>query len=353
MYQMQFKTQDDHTYIIAEAGQNHNGDVCKAKWLIDIAALQIGHGSQDNIFSADAIKFCKRELSEELTFAAGKAKYSGPHSYGKTYMEHRNALELTYEEHAILFDYAKKRGLDFIETVCSPGALRLRKYFRPDFWKIASRDIDNIQLLKAVREMDSPIIISTGMSGWEEVKTAYDILAAKNQDIIILHCISQYPADYENLNLKSIHFLKNSFAAHVVGYSDHTTGVLAPALAVAMGAKVIEKHITYNRMAKGSDHSGSMDHEGFARVVRDIRNVELAIGNYEKWKHPAVIPAEQKLRRVLCARVDIHAGEKIGNRIIFLSGEGDFHGVDYENMKEKVAKKDIMRYTGIMEGDVK
>lgn len=355
MGMMHERTRNGHTYIIAEAGQNHNGSFEKAKWLIDIAALKIGHGTTDNVFSADAIKFTKRDMSEELTTDEYNRPYPGPHSYGETYGKHREALELTYEEHAELFLYAKSKGLDFIETVCSPKCLRLLDYFRPDFLKIASRDIDNYPLLEAIGKTDIPVIISTGMSDIYEIINATEILG-QDKDITILHCVSKYPSNYEDLNLKSIDYLKEfssketishfCFNKYVIGFSDHTNGVLAPALAVAHGAKVIEKHITYNKLAKGTDHAGSMDQEGYARVIRDIRNTELSKGVWAKNKPSGIEATEKKLRRVLCTSQDIKAGDII-NDFLLLSGQGDFTAKDMDGLRGSVATVDIPARTGL------
>jgi sialic acid synthase len=319
---MQTKTTGGHTYIIAEAGQNHNGSFDLAKNLIDIAAVKVGH--QGHIFQADAIKFCKRDMQEELTVDEYNRPYLGSHSYGKTYGAHREALELSYEEHAELFLYAKKKGLDFIETVCNPGALKLLRWFRPDFIKVASRDINNVLLLEAIREADIPIILSTGMSGIQEVQQAvWDILPYQS-DVTIMHCVSQYPALYENLNLRSVSYLRNYFFPEnlIVGYSDHTTGVLAASIAVMEGAQVIEKHITYDRGAKGTDHTGSMDLGGFERVIRDIRNTELAKGEFVKHKPTGIDQTEHKLRRSVCLRKDMKKGEIISKADLVLLSPG-------------------------------
>lgn len=341
---MRHKISNSHTYIIAEAGQNHNGSFEKAKWLIDIAALKIGHGKKDNIFSADAIKFTKRDMSEELTKKAYIASYENENSYGKTYGEHRENLELEYEEHAELFLYAKKKGLDFIETLCSPKTLRLLDYFRPDYIKVASRDIDNFMLLEYIRDVDIPIIISTGMSEIKEVEEAVFYIREKQKDITILHCVSKYPAQYEDLNLQSIQYMNNHFhGEHVIGFSDHTNGVLASSLAVMMGAKVIEKHITYNRQAKGTDHQGSMDQEGFARVIRDIRNTELSRGEFKKVKPQGIENIEKKLRRYIFVKDNLKAGHILKKNDLIMLSSTEYKGSMYSaNMIDNLINKKLI-----------
>jgi len=340
---MHNKTKNGHTYIIAEVGQNHNGSLELAKNLIDIAALKIGHGG--NIFRADAVKFCKRELSEEMTDEMYNSPYPGKHSYGKTYGEHREALELSYEDHAELFLYAKKRGLDFIETICSPGALQILKWFRPDFIKIASRDLDNYFLLEAVARTKIPIILSMGMiSELSEIIPTIFAIEKYHEDISLLHCISQYPAEYNNLCLPRINLLRNWRNRNVIGYSDHTSGVLAPALAVMAGAQIIEKHITFDRDAKGTDHAGSMDISGFERVVRDIRNTELAIAG--NWSADCTKGAQDKLRRSVCYKKAMPAGCIIGkDDLAMLSPGTGIKPKDYKIIIGKVLKCNVQKNT--------
>lgn len=316
-------------YIIAEAGQNHNGEFEKAKALIDIACLKIGHGKRDNIFSANAIKFTKRDMTDELTAKEYQRPYSGHNSYGRTYGLHREALELSYEEHFELFLYAKTKGLDFIETICSITALQLLRWFKPDFIKVASRDMDNYPLLDAIGTTKIPVILSSGMSDFNGLVNSICVISKYHRSITILHCVSQYPAEYENINLRSISFLKNICSANgefVIGYSDHTAGVLAPAIAVAYGAQVIEKHITYNKQAKGTDHQGSMDHEGFARCIRDIRNTELSCGEYAKTRVACVNDVQRKLRRRVCAGRNLEVGQIIKKSDLVMLSENTDSG---------------------------
>jgi sialic acid synthase SpsE len=150
-----------HTYIIAEAGQNHNGDLETAKKLIDVAAMPIfDFFSGETLPGVDAVKFTKRDLTEELTEEAGKQPYVSPHSFGATYMEHRQALELSVEEHAILAQYAHGKGLDFIETLCSAGCIKMLEKVEVEAIKIASRDITNIPLLEAIGRLSNKVIVS-------------------------------------------------------------------------------------------------------------------------------------------------------------------------------------------------
>ncbi len=197
-----------HTYLIGEVGQNHNGDIAIAKKLIDVVAEPV----IDKLFGEklqpmDAVKFTKRDLSEELSSSAMLKPYDNPNSFGKTYGEHREFLELNDEQHFELYQYSKSKGLDFVETLCARGCLSLFKYFQPDKLKVASRDLTNLPLLAAMAETKVPIILSTGMGGKPELDNALNEISKYHTDITILHCLSQYPSEYKNINLNTIPYL--------------------------------------------------------------------------------------------------------------------------------------------------
>jgi sialic acid synthase SpsE len=310
------------TYIIGEIGQNHNGSLDLAKKLIDVAALPIVDMKGRTWAGVNAIKLQKRDLSQELAASEMAKPYDSAHSFGATYGEHRAALELSDEEHFALYQYTKAKGLDFVETVCSPGALSILKFFRPDRLKVASRDVTNLPLLEAIAETEIPIILSTGMAGLEELEAALDIITKYHDHISILHCLSQYPAEHENLNLNTIRYLLKHYPQYTIGYSDHSIGVIVPVVAVAMGARVIEKHITLSRGMKGSDHAGSLGPDGLLRMVRDIRHIEASLGTMTISAHPAVEPSRRKLERSIAAKRDLVAGEVITEADIYLLSPG-------------------------------
>ena len=285
-------------YIIGEIGQNHNGSVDIAKMLIDVVSRPIIDKLFDKeLKSMDAVKLTKRDLSQELSDSQMNKPYLTQNSFGKTYGEHRKFLELSNEQHHELFNYSKQKGLDFIETLCSIGCLSLLKVFTPDKLKVASRDLTNIPLLSALSETKIPIIISTGMAGRKELDVAVDLISKYHTKISILHCVSQYPTEYQNVNLKTIEFLKNNYSDYTIGYSDHTIGVATPLAAVAMGAEIIEKHITIDRQMKGTDQLGSLAIDGIYRMVRDIRNLELSLGYEDIFIDDNVKSASVKLER--------------------------------------------------------
>ncbi len=315
---------EDHTYIIAEIGQNHNGSVDLAKLLVEIAARPV----IDKLFNeelepVDAVKLTKRDLSQELSVSAMNRPYNSPHSFGKTYGEHRAYLELSDEEHYEVYQYAKSFGLDFIETLTSIGTLSLLKLFTPDRIKVASRDLTNIPLLEALAETKIPMILSTGMGGKRELDEALEVITKHHENIAILHCLSEYPAQYKNINLRTITYLQEHYPQYTIGYSDHSIGIAVPVAAVAMGAKIIEKHITIDRQMKGSDHAGSLGIDGLWRMVRDIRNIERALGKKDMFVSDAVKETQIKLERSIATNRDLKPGDVVREEDLHMLSPGD------------------------------
>lgn len=332
-----------HTYIIGEIGQNHNGSVDIAKLIIDAAARPV----HDNLFDLelprmDAVKLTKRDLSQELSASQMSREYNSPHSFGKTYGEHREKLELNDEQHFELYQYAKSHGLDFVETLCAVGCLSMTKYFMPDRLKVASRDLTNLPLLNALAETKIPIILSTGMGGYKEIDDALSVIAKHHENISILHCVSEYPTRPENANLLSIKALQKKYPSYTIGYSDHTVGISAPVSAVAMGANIIEKHITLDRRMKGTDQAGSLGVDGIQRMVRDIRLIERSMGTEDVFIAESTVSAKHKLERSIATKREILAGEVIQETDLHLLSPGDgFKWHELSEVAGKVAKQNI------------
>lgn len=330
-----------HTYIIGEIGQNHNGSVDLAKLLVEVSARPI----QEDLFGLqlkpmDAIKLTKRDLNHELSASQMAAPYNSPHSFGKTYGEHRAFLELNDEQHYEVFKYAKRFGLDFVETLCAVGCLSILKLFTPDKLKVASRDLTNLPLLNALAETKIPIILSTGMAGKKELDEALEVISKYHENISILHCVSQYPTRPENVNLKTITYLQKNYSKYVIGYSDHTIGISAPVAAVAMGAEIIEKHITLDRKMKGTDQAGSLGIDGISRMVRDIRVMEMSLGKEEIYIEPSVQIAKVKLERSIATNKELPAGHILTEQDIHLLSPGDgFKWSERDKVIGKVIKE--------------
>ena len=330
-------------YIIGEIGQNHNGSVDIAKLIVELVSRPV----KEDVFGfdlrpMDAVKLTKRDLNEELTVSQMNRPYNTPNSFGKTYGEHRAFLELSDEEHYEVYKYAKSLGLDFVETLCAVGCLSIFKYFSPDKLKVASRDLTNLPLLSALAETKLPIILSTGMAGVKELDDALDVITKYHSDISILHCVSQYPTHPDNLNLNTIRYLKEHYGQYTIGFSDHTIGISAPAIAVGMGAEIIEKHVTIDRRMKGTDQAGSLGPDGVNRMVRDIRITERWLGSEELYIDKSVAGAKEKLERSIATRHAIKEGELITEKDIHMLSPGDgFKWAEKDSVIGHLATKDI------------
>jgi len=332
------KIQKKPTFVIGEIGQNHNGSVDIAKLIIDAASRPVESGLFDlDLQPMDAVKLTKRDLRQELSSSQMSRRYDNPNSFGVTYGEHRAFLELNDEEHFECYKYAKSKGLQFVETLCATGCLSLLTYFEPDFLKVASRDLTNLPLLDALSETKIPIIISTGMAGKKELDDAIGTITKNHSEISILHCVSQYPTEPQNTNLNTINYLKDNYSQYTIGYSDHTIGISAPIAAVAMGAEVIEKHITLDRKMKGTDQVGSLGPDGINRMIRDIRFTEMSMGREEIFIDEKVKEAKNKLERSIATDKDLDKGHVIKIDDLHLLSPGD--GYKWSERNKIIGKK--------------
>ena len=317
------------TYIIAEIGQNHNGSVEIAKKLIDMA-VEAG---------ANAVKFQKRDIASDLTREAYNKPYDNPNSFGKTYGEHREFLELDEEQHKELKEYANARGITYFVTPTDIPSVEMMERLNVPFYKVASRDLTNLPLLKKLAETGKPVIISTGMANLDEIDDAVEVLGKERKDIIILQCISQYPADLERVNLKVMDTFKKRYGK-IVGYSDHTTGIIAPVTASILGASVIEKHITLNKAMKGSDHAGSAEKEELTKMIQFIRDARKTFGDGIKTIDPATQTAKEKLARSLVSKISIKKGEILTEDMLTLKSPGT--GLSWKEKDKIIGKKAIV-----------
>lgn len=331
------------TFIVGEIGQNHNGSVDIARLIIDLVARPVTEDTFGlKLRGMDAVKMTKRDLAQELSASQMNAPYNSPHSFGQTYGEHRSFLELTDEQHFEVYQHARKHGLQFVETLCAPGCLSLFKYFTPDYLKVASRDLTNLPLLSALAETRVPIILSTGMAGKPELDQALKTITKYHEAISILHCVSQYPTEPGNVNLRTVSYLKKQYPAYRIGYSDHTIGISTPVAAVAMGARIIEKHITIDRHMKGTDQAGSLGPDGVYRMVRDIRVMDMQLGIEDIFIEPDTQVARKKLERSIAVKRAMKSGEVVREDDLHLLSPGDgFKWVEREQVIGKRLKRDI------------
>jgi len=313
------------TYVIAEIGQNHNGDINIAKKLIDqLDRYTYDEITGDRFNKCNAVKLTKRDLDEELSKDGMERPYTGPNSFGPTYGEHRAFLELSYQEHAELGNYIKSKGFEFVQTFCSVKTLKLLDMVEVDKIKVASRDLTNIPLIQAIAKRKEDVILSTGMADENDLDNAIEIFKANNKDnVSILHCLSQYPAEYSNLNLTTINWLEEHYAKYTIGYSDHSLGTHIPVAAVARGAQIIEKHVTLDTSMKGTDHKGSADMNTFHQMMHDIRSLEFSIGDWKIERDSSVAVAKEKLERSLAYKRDIEPGETITEKDLHMISPGN------------------------------
>ena len=331
------------TYIIGEIGQNHNGSLDIAKLIVDAVARPV----TEELFGydlkrMDAVKLTKRDLKQELSASQMAAPYLNENSFGATYGEHREKLELNDEQHFEIYKYAKSFGLDFVETLCASGCLSMLKLFIPDKLKVASRDLTNLPLLMALAETKIPIILSTGMAGKKELDEAISAVGHYHTNISILHCVSEYPTKPTNVNLNTIKYLQKNYGQYTIGFSDHTIGISTPLAAVAMGAEIIEKHITLDRRMKGTDQKGSLGADGIYRMVRDIRVLEMSFGKEEIFIEPSVMASRVKLERSIATNKNLKKGKIISENDIHMLSPGDgFKWSEKDKLVGKTLKEDI------------
>ena len=291
------------TYIIAEAGVNHSGEPLVARRLVEVAK-QTG---------ADAVKFQTFKTEKILTRGAGMAEYQKLNLNSKgTQFEMIKALELSYADFADLKKYAEKINIDFLSTPDEEDSLNFLADELSLAWiKIGSGEVTNIPFLRKIAAKHKPLILSTGMSTLGEVERAIRTLREINkQELVLLHCTTSYPCAPQEVNLRAMLTLRQAFNMKI-GYSDHTIGTEVPVAAVALGAEVIEKHLTLDKAMSGPDHRASLDPVEFREMVRQIRAVELALGDGVKWPNPSEERIKPLVRRRVVAACKIPEGTKL------------------------------------------
>ena len=304
-------SEESPTFIVAEIGQNHNGDINIAKQLINVAEKA----------GVDAVKFVKRDIPSELTKEQYNKPYDNPNSFGKTYGKHREFLELSVAQHKELKEYANSKGLIYFSSACDIKSVNDMESINVPAYKIASRDLTNIPLIEYIAKTGKPMILSTGMAILEDIDDAVRTIRKYHDKFALLHCTSEYPTPYEHVNLRRIFTLKERYKC-LVGSSDHTIGIMIPVAAVALGAKIIEKHITLHRYMKGTDHAGSLEPEGISKVVRDIRNFEKALGDGKFEFKDYLLDSRNKLARSLVSKTPIKKGEALREDMLTLKSPG-------------------------------
>jgi sialic acid synthase len=285
-------------YVIAEIGHNHQGDVEQAKQLI-AAAKECG---------VQAVKLQKRANRTLYTQDFYNQPYDNEFSFGRTYGEHREALELSPDEYAELQAYARELGITFFATAFDFESADFLAELDVPAFKMASGDLRNTPLLLHVATFDKPMIISTGGADMSDVERAIDTVLPINDQVCILQCTAAYPADTDDLNLEVISTLRERFPGLVIGLSDHQNGIAMALAAYMLGARVIEKHFTLNHAAKGTDHAFSLMPEGMRKLVRDLHRVPGALGDGIKRPLPIEEQPMRKMGKKLVAARELDQG---------------------------------------------
>ena len=330
-------------FIIAEIGINHQGDKEIAKDLI--------RSAKDS--GADAVKFQKRSIERILTSEGMKMPYENSNSFGKTYGEHKEALELSAESYYEIKDFADSIDILFCASGWDEESVDFLDALGIPFFKVASADLTNFPLIKHTAKKGRPVMISTGMADMDIVSDAIEIISDINDSIMIMQCTSTYPSRYSELNLNVINTYRSMFPKYPIGYSGHELGIAVPVAAVALGAKIIEKHFTLDRTMRGGDHAASLEPHGFSKMVRDIRNVERSMGSSIKKIQDSERPIIKKLGKSIVSAQDIRSGSVISSDMITVKGPGTgVSPMDIEKVIGNTASRDINADTVIKKEDV-
>ena len=306
-----------HTYIIAEAGVNHNGQLDLALKLCD-AAKEAG---------VDCVKFQTWQTEKIVTRKAEKATYQSENNNDaeESQFDMLKKLELSYEDFRLVQEHCNKIGIDFLSTPDEEYSLAfLMNELHLPLIKIGSGEVTNIPYLRQMASYHKPIILSTGMATLAQVAMAYDtLIAAGAPSVSLLHCTTNYPCPKNEVNLRAMQTMKEAFKCPV-GYSDHTMGTEIPIAAVAMGAEIIEKHFTLNRNMDGPDHKASLEPHELKYMVDCIRNIEVALGDGIKRPNPSEVEISKVVLKSIVAKVPINKGETLtaNNMTIKRAGSG-------------------------------
>jgi sialic acid synthase len=289
---------DQPCYIIAEVGHNHQGDVEQAKRLID-AAKECG---------VNAVKLQKRDNRALYTREFYEQPYDNELSFGRTYGEHREALELGAQEYRELLRHAREAGITLFATAFDFESADLLAELGVPAFKFASGDLKNTPLQRHVAAFGKPMLLSTGGGTMEDVERAVDTILPLNDRLCVLQCTAAYPASVEDLNLGVIATMRERFPDLVIGLSDHQNGIAMAVVAYMLGARVIEKHFTLDHALKGRDHAFSLMPEGMRRLVRDLHRVPAALGDAEKRALPIEADPLAKMGKKLVAARELGQG---------------------------------------------
>ncbi|EAK0962436.1 N-acetylneuraminate synthase [Campylobacter upsaliensis] len=319
--------------IIAEAGVNHNGDINLAKKLIEQAAKA----------GADVVKFQTFKANSCVSVSAKKAKYQlETTAKEESQLEMIQKLELSYESHFELMKHCKKHGIAFLSTPFDLESVEFLRGLDLPYFKIPSGEITNLPYLKAVAKCKKRVLLSTGMANLGEIEAALTILRKNGtRNITLLHCNTEYPTPFEDVNLNALKTLKEAFKLEV-GYSDHTEGIVASLGAVALGAVVIEKHFTLDKTMEGPDHRASLEFEELRALCKGIRELEKVLGSGIKKASKSEAKNKIIARKSLVAKREIQKGEKFSIENLTTKRPGS--GISAMRYEEYLGKRALKTY---------
>jgi len=325
------------TFIIAEAGVNHNGSIQTAKKMIDAA----------RVTGADAIKFQTFKAEQLVTGSAVKAEYQKRTTgRNESQFEMLRRLELGMDEHEQLIDYCNKKGIIFLSSPFDLESIDLLRKLGLTIFKIPSGEITNLPYLRKIGSLKKSVLLSTGMSDMKEIGDALNILVeagTKKKDITVLHCNTEYPTPVEDVNLLALPMIKDTLQVRV-GYSDHSAGIEIPIAAAALGAEVIEKHFTLDKKMKGPDHKASLEPHEFGMMVKAVRNIERALGSNRKVPTKSELKNRPVVRKSIVATHGIKKGEQFTEENIKTKRPGTgLSPMKWDEVIGRTAKKDFAK----------
>ena len=308
-------TIDDNAdcFVIAEIGHNHQGSVETAQAMFRAAADA----------GANAVKLQKRDNRSLYTQALFDKPYNGDNSFGRTYGEHREALEFDAHQYAELMAYAAELGVVMFATAFDLPSIEFLEQFEMPAYKVASADVNNHPLLRELGRTGRPIIFSTGGASIEEVRRAHEVLSEETDQLCVLQCTAGYPAAWDELDLRVIDTYRRIFPSTVVGLSSHDNGIAMPVAAYVLGARVVEKHFTLDRTMRGSDHAFSLEPQGLRKMVRDLGRTRLALGEGIKRQYDSEKAPIEKMSKKLVASRKLEAGCVLAVEDIALRSPGN------------------------------
>ncbi|MHB1187472.1 N-acetylneuraminate synthase family protein [Thiobacillus sp.] len=328
------KELSDSPFVIAEVGQNHQGDLDIAREYIRIFAFE----------GADAIKFQTRNNRFLFSQEAYEASYASENAFADTYGAHREKLELKPEWLSILKEDCIKHGVKFMSTPFDEPSLELLKKIDVDILKVASFDLGNLPFIHRIASLGKPVVMSVGGGKIDQIRSSVEVLLNHHDEVAILHCVSEYPCEYNRLGLDNIEVLIEEFPGCAIGSSDHFNGTLSGPVAYLKGARVFEKHVTLNRAWKGTDHSFALEPEGFRKFVRDIKRVR-----HMMMPKPADDLGSERVFKKLGKSLVAYADIKAGERFTLENLSGRIFNMQYIPVREsnqvvgRVAKRNVSK----------